>query len=101
VEKNWWKGSWEDVSAYHLCSIHQAAAVYIVWREGQDGEFHAVVKRLWESEMKKDGKFGTGVKTSTFDDHGDEKLLAAYLDPKNPFNPWDISDSTDMLSRVV
>ena len=63
-----------------------------------EGEFHAVVKRLWDNEMKKDPKFGTGVKTSTFDYDGDKKLLAAYRDPDNPFNPWDTSDSTDAVN---
>lgn len=66
-----------------------------------EGEFHAVVKRLWDNEMKKDPKFGTGVKTSTFDYDGDEKLLAAYRDPNNPFNPWDTSDSTDAVNSCL
>jgi hypothetical protein len=32
-----------------------------------DGEFHAVIKRLWEREIAKDPKFATGVNTSSFD----------------------------------
>jgi hypothetical protein len=62
-----------------------------------DGEFHAVIKRLWENEIGKDPKYGTGVKTSSFDWNGDEKLRAAYLDPNHPFNPWDTSDSSDAV----
>ena len=62
-----------------------------------DREFYAVIKRLWENEMAKDPKYGTGVNTSTFDYNGDEKLRDSYLDPNHPFNPWDTSDSSDAV----
>ena len=53
------------------------------------------------SEMSKKPEYGTGTRTSTFDWDGDEKIMAAYLDPDHPFNPWDTSDSTDAINSQL
>jgi hypothetical protein len=55
------------------------------------GEFHAVLKKQWEEERKKDPKFATGVLTSTFDYEADSKIRNAY--PKT-FDPFSTSDGT-------
>jgi len=53
-----------------------------------NGEYHAVLKKIWKMELKKDSTFADGVLTSTFDYAADAKLRAAYEDPNNSFNPF-------------
>jgi hypothetical protein len=62
------------------------------------GEFHAVLKKQWEEERKKDPKFATGILTSTFDYDADRKIREAY--PKD-FDPFSTSDGTKaFLDRI-
>jgi hypothetical protein len=57
-----------------------------------DGEFHAILKKQWDEEMKKDPTFATGVGTSTFDYEADRKIRDAYLNKS--FDPFAADEST-------
>jgi hypothetical protein len=56
----------------------------------REGEFHAVLKKQWETEIEVDKTFGTGVKTSHPDLEADRKIRDTYAERKfDPFNKTD------------
>jgi hypothetical protein len=56
-----------------------------------DGEYHAVLRKIWLQEMEKDETFASGIGTSTFDYEADKKIRDAYKD--TDFDPLSNSDS--------
>jgi hypothetical protein len=55
-----------------------------------EGEYHAVLIRLWKQQIEKDDNFGSGIGTAQVDYDADQKNRSAFADSK--FYPFSTSD---------